>query len=193
MTIFFKRSSVNIITVIIILLIVFLLFRQIYLFINDYVGLPDRGRLDPAFNDAEKFIKYGYPEMKSLAIQFLTLLTAILIFSLTFSEKIVNYNQASTSVRAILIFGWTLLILAIVSDGIGIAYNAIALPTALADLNNLERSRSMSSEFYEPAFVSLKFILMSGAFFIGGLVCIVSSGIASLISQGRLSGKSNIG
>ena len=178
------------ITAILILIVVFLVFIKIFLFIDDYLGVPETDSLDPAFNDADKFIKYGYPEIKSLAIQFLTLLTAILIFSLTFSEKIVNYNQASNSVRAILIGGWTLLILAIVADGIGLAYNAIALPTALADLNDFEINHSKSSAFYEPAFVSLKSILMSGAFFIGGLVCIVSSGVASLISQARFSDKS---
>lgn len=187
---FFTSTPVKTITVMLILLMVFLVFRKIFLFIDNYLGVPDSDSLDPAFKDAEKFIKYGYPEIKSLAIQFLTLLTAILIFSLTFSEKIVNYNQASSAVRAILIGGWTLFILAIVSDGIGLAYNAIALPTALVDSNNLELNHKKSNAFYEPAFISLKSILMSGVFFIGGLICIVSSGVASLISQARSSAKS---
>jgi hypothetical protein len=182
----FSRAFVKPIVVILVLLVVFLLFRKIFLVIDNYLGTPDVNSLDPVFNDADKFIKYGYPEIKSLAIQFLTLLTAILVFSLTFSEKIVNYNQSKNSVRAILIAGWTLLILAIIADGIGLGYNALALPTALADLNYFEKNQSRSSAFYEPAFISLKAMLISGVFFIGGLVCIVLAGIASLISQARL-------
>lgn len=189
----FTNSYVKSIAIILVILLVFLLFGKIFVFIDNYLAVPDPSSLDPSFNDAEKFIKYGYPEIKSLSIQFLTLLTAILIFSLTFSEKIVNYNQSTSLIRAILITGWTLLILAIICDGIGLAYNAIALPTALADLNDFEKNHSTRSEFYEPAITSLKSILMSGTFFIGGLICIVSAGIASLIFHAGSTMKSTNG
>ncbi len=185
-----SNSFVKSVLIILILVILFILFKKIFLYIDNYFGVPDSDSLDPDFNDADKFIKYGYPEIKSLGIQFLTLLTAILIFSLTFSEKIVNYNQSTNSVRAILIGGWTFLILAIISDGIGLAFNAMALPTALSDLNEFEKHQSRSSEFYEPAFISLKSILISGVFFISGLICIVSAGVASLVFQARTNSKS---
>lgn len=169
------------VVIILITTTIFALFSMIFIYIDKYLTVPDSEFIDPSFKDAEKFIKYGYPEIKTLSIQFLTLLTAILIFSLTFSEKIVNYNQSKKSIRIILVAGWTLLIMAIISDGIGLAFNAFALPTALADLNYYEKNLSASVDFYEPAFFSLKSILISGVFFIGGLICIVSSGVASII------------
>ena len=182
---FFSNTYVKRIIVSLIIFSIFLLFGKTFSLIDNYLEVPDSSSLDPDFNDADKFIKYGYPEIKALSVQFLTLLTSVLIFSLTFSEKIVNYNQATNSIRAILIAGWTLIILAIISDGIGLAYNAMALPTALADLNRFEKNHLNRCEFYEPAISALKYILMSGAFFIGGLVCIASAGVTSLIFQAR--------
>jgi hypothetical protein len=183
--VFSNKYAKSVFTFLIILIVCFL-FLKIYHYLDYYLPAPDTESQDPEFNDAEKFIKYGYPEIKSLSIQFLTLLTAILIFSLTFSEKIINYNQAKHSIRILIISGWTLLILAIISDGVGLAYNAIALPTALVDLNDFEKTHSTRSGFYEPAYYSLKAILMSGVFFISGLICIVTAGIASLIHQSKL-------
>lgn len=170
-------------TIFVIVLFVALLFKKIYLYIDSYFPVPEPNFLDPDFNDAAKFIQHGYPEIKSLSFQFLTLLTAILIFSLTFSEKIVNYTQSTTTIRAILITGWTFLIAAIISDGIGLAYNAVALPYALSDLHEYNVKHTLSAEFYEPALNSVKLILLSGTFFIAGLICIVAAGIASLIKR----------
>jgi hypothetical protein len=43
----------------------------------------------------EKFLKFLYPEIKDLAKHFLTLLSGILVFSVTFSEKIVPVSEAT--------------------------------------------------------------------------------------------------
>jgi hypothetical protein len=176
----FSNRIVKLILIFTVIILLFLLFRKAFFCINEYFSVPDVNSLEPGFNDADKFIKYGYPEIKSLSIQLLTLLTTILVFSVTFSEKIVNYNQTRLSIRLILISGWTLFIFAIVSDCIGLAYNAYALPYALTDLNVSEKQNIVSAEFYEPAFNSIIAILMSGVFFIAGLICIVIAGVISI-------------
>lgn len=161
-------------------------FYIIYSYIADNFHVPSSDVIQSEFNDADKFIKYGYPEIKALSFQFLTLISAILIFSLTFSEKIINYVQANTLIKTILITGWTLLLMAIISDGIGVAYNAYAVPIALVDIMNKENNLSNIPHFYEPAFISLRAILMSGIFFIGGVFCIVLSGVLSITIQSKI-------
>ncbi|MGN6440193.1 MAG: hypothetical protein ACTHMM_26940 [Agriterribacter sp.] len=182
-----KFSSNIIVSAIIVAVMItlFIIFKMTFGYIDEFLPIPDASSGDSEFNDAEKFIKHGYPEIKSLGIQFLTLVTAILVFSLTFSEKIVNYSHANAPIRAILIISWTLLILAIIADGIGLAFNAFALPTALTDQYDNETGKSASISFYEPAFTALKAILMSGALFIGGLISLVIAGVASLNRESK--------
>jgi hypothetical protein len=164
------------------LFILICLLAGIYHHLDREFTTPSVHSLLPSFNAADTFIKYGYPEIKALSIQLLTLLTAILIFSVTFSEKIINYPRTKIPVRFILIVGWTSLILAIISDGIGLAYNALALPYALTDLS-LNTGGTKSIQFFDPAFSSIKAILMSGVFFITGLICIVLAGIFSIVGK----------
>jgi hypothetical protein len=49
------------------------------------------------------FLKYDYAEAKDLSKQFLTTVTAVLVFSLTFADKIINFSQASRVSRRFLI------------------------------------------------------------------------------------------
>src|SRR5687767_2944902 len=51
---------------------------------------------------AQLFLKYDYPETKDLCKQFLTLVVAVLVFSLTFSEKIADFPRASNTTKALL-------------------------------------------------------------------------------------------
>jgi hypothetical protein len=49
----------------------------------------------------ETFLKYDYAETKDLAKDFLTLVSAILVFSLTFAEKIVNFHWSMEAQRTV--------------------------------------------------------------------------------------------
>ena len=51
--------------------------------------LMSKGQLLPEFVD--NFLKYDYGETKDLCKSFLTLVSALLVFSVTFSEKIVAF------------------------------------------------------------------------------------------------------
>ena len=91
----------------------FIFFKLLYRYIDNQLAIPETDSLITDFDDARKFLVYGYPEIKSLSIQFLTLLAAILVFSVTFSEKIINFNQTKLPIRLTLAAGWSLLILAV--------------------------------------------------------------------------------
>jgi hypothetical protein len=57
--------------------------------------------------DPELFLKYNYPETKDLCKQFLTLVVAVLVFSLTLSEKIIQFQQASFFAKLLLGVAWS--------------------------------------------------------------------------------------
>jgi hypothetical protein len=69
---------------------------------------------------ARVFLEFKYPEMKDLLKHFLTLISASLVFSVTFSEKIVDFATASIVPKVIVIAAWGTLILALGVCGIGI-------------------------------------------------------------------------
>ncbi|HYY95618.1 MAG TPA: hypothetical protein VE713_14035 [Pyrinomonadaceae bacterium] len=70
---------------------------------------------------AELFAGKDYSEAKDLAKAFLTLLTAVLVASITFSEKIVDFNNSGWWSRGFMISCWILLLAAIASCGAGLA------------------------------------------------------------------------
>ena len=132
------------------------------------------------FDASNKFILHGYQEIKSISIQLLTLVTAILVVSITFSEKVVKYDEAHKYAKLSLIIGWSALMIAIIFDGIGLALNAFALPHAIFDVNNNEiRKELYSAEFLKHAVRALVSIIISGIFFILGLGFMMTAGVIS--------------
>lgn len=55
--------------------------------------------------DAEMFLKYDYPETKDMC--FLTLITTVLVITVTFSDKIVDFSNASGISKWLVISSWT--------------------------------------------------------------------------------------
>ena len=78
----------------------------------------------PLSDDAEIFMKYDFAEFKDLCKQFLTLVSGILVFSVTFAEKIVGLQ--SHPGRWLLVLAWIGFIVAIVLCGIALGYFALA-------------------------------------------------------------------
>ena len=64
--------------------------------------------------DARIFLEFKYPEIRDLLKHFLTLISASLVFSVTFSEKIVNFEVASALQKGLLLGSYFYLILAMV-------------------------------------------------------------------------------
>ena len=75
---------------------------------------------------AKRFRENDYTESKDLAKAFLTLLTAVFVGSITFSEKIVDIKAARSWAKCAMISCWVLLLVAIIACGTGLAYMTIA-------------------------------------------------------------------
>ena len=69
--------------------------------------------------------------MKDLSKAFLTLLTAVLVVSVTFSEKIVNFQYRRLGPKLALVVCWILLLVAIASVGSALALMTYALGFAV--------------------------------------------------------------
>lgn len=91
----------------------------------------------PALKDGDQpsrarvFLEFQYPEIKDLLKHFLTLIAAALVFSVTFSEKIVNFQNAQRSQHVIVIVAWFLLVLALGSCGVGLYTLYLAAESAI--------------------------------------------------------------
>lgn len=57
---------------------------------------------------AERFLRFNYPELKDLAKHFLTVVTATLVFSIAFAEKVINFQQSKPIAKLSLICSWIL-------------------------------------------------------------------------------------
>ncbi len=75
----------------------------------------------------DRFFKIDYSESKDLAKSFLTLLVAVFVASVTFSEKIIGIGAASGLAKVSMLACWILLLIAIVACGIGLTYIMFAL------------------------------------------------------------------
>jgi hypothetical protein len=67
--------------------------------------------------DVTTFLEFVYPETKDLCKLFLTLVSGILVFSVTFSEKIVSFQTAGKWARSLLLTAWVMFVIAIISGG----------------------------------------------------------------------------
>jgi len=128
--------------------------------------------------DAELFLKYNYAETKDMCLHFLTLITAVLVFSLNFSEKVFGFQNSTPKKRLVAICSWCLFILSIILCGLGLAANSLAGGQAVGELNIDEAHQQQT--YYRLAEVSYKLITASGGLFILGLLFTI---IAAIISR----------
>jgi hypothetical protein len=130
----------------------------------------------------KNFLTYNYAESKDLAKSFLTLISAILVFSITFSDKVVNFQNATRQTRVLLITSWVLFVGSIVLCGISLVYYYNALWLAVNCGWNCK----------EPLFGILRLsptrvlvignncILLAGVSFVLGLTALVWSAVNSI-------------
>ena len=121
---------------------------------------------------SETFLRIDYAESKDLAKAFLTLLTAMLVASVTFSEKVISFATASWWSKWLMISTWLCLLLAIVTCGV--ALTLMAMGASLAA--NAPNYDYMSVE--NPAGV---LFVSSGLLFGVALAALLTSGIVSLL------------
>ena len=119
---------------------------------------------------SDLFFKYNYTETKDFCKQFLTLVVAVLVFSLTFSEKVVGYQSASLPARLCLAIAWTAMLISIVSCGIGLTFMALAGGDAVYG----------GTSYYALADKAYKLIVVAGGAFIVGLILLIVAAITSV-------------
>lgn len=76
--------------------------------------------------DSEIFLAFHYNELKDLGKHFLVIVSGVLAFSVTFSEKMIDFTKATSLQKGLLIGSWSFLIVAVVAAGTGIYFNFIA-------------------------------------------------------------------
>lgn len=120
----------------------------------------------------QKFIDKEYSEIKDLGKTFLSILVAVFVASITFSEKIVDYNSTSWWAKSLLIVCWILLLLSVVLSGAGMVFISSCYNQALhvPCPDNLE--------LYVTAFFTF---VLAGLSFGLGLTSMLCAGIISFI------------
>ena len=117
---------------------------------------------------ALKFMQYDYKEVKDLAAQFLTLITAVLAFSLAFSEKVIEFKTARQSIRNFLLTGWICFLISIIGCGVCLVLNTYA---ASEILYGPQRSHAFAASYY-----SALSLLGAGCIFVIGLGFLIAAG-----------------
>src|SRR4051794_12035044 len=79
----------------------------------------------------EAFLKHDYAQTIDLGKAFITLLSAILVLSVTFAEKIINWETAERTSKALLLTCWGQLITAIILCGASLSLTFAAAVAAV--------------------------------------------------------------
>jgi hypothetical protein len=127
---------------------------------------------------AEMFLKYDYAETKDLLKTFLTLISGTLVLSLTFSDKVIGFSNASILTRRVLFSAWALFIAALIFAGTGLGLVAAAAGTVLYG----------GIPFFHVSFGALSttcwaLILLAGVTFVIGLITLAIAAGLSVTSK----------
>ena len=120
---------------------------------------------------AKLFLQYDYAEAKALCTQFLTVVLAVLVFSLTFSEKVADFPRATLAVKAFLLAAWCLFMVAILLGGAAIYYLALAGGEAV----------SGGGGYYQLESTAMSFAVGGGTVFVIGLVSLMITAALTVI------------
>ena len=119
---------------------------------------------------ADKFLKFDYQQVKDLCVSFLTLISAILVFSITFAEKILKFPQSSAPAKGCLLISWLFFIVAILLSGTALACMFYAGLQA-----NYDQPYQAWGDFAE------RVLQLGGVFFVGGLIELMLSAFVAYI------------
>jgi hypothetical protein len=123
------------------------------------------------------FLKYNFAITEDLCKQFITVVSGLLVFSLTFSEKIVNFSTAKRGLRILLAISWASMLFAIIACGLGLTYICLAGGQAVYGWDD---------GYLSTARTSYMWIIAAGTSFVVGLVCLICAALARpFISDGR--------
>lgn len=110
-----------------------------------------------------------------MGLHFLTLVSAVLVFSLNFAEKVFDFKSATKMKRLVVIAGWCLFLVSIIFCGIGLVLNSLAGGDAVYHQQNYQKLAQLSYQL----------IVVAGCAFIGGLIFIILSAVLSGVRVGK--------
>jgi len=131
--------------------------------------------------DADTFMKYDYAETKDLLKTFITLISATLVLSITFSDKVVGITNGPIAARITLMVSWALLLLALICAGVAMCFIAAAAGKII-----YREIPLFNWSYWSLALMSWFFVLISGGAFVGGLVTMAIAGARSMGIWGKL-------
>jgi hypothetical protein len=134
--------------------------------------------MDNPKTDAEIFLEFHCPELKDLGKHFLTVISAVLAFSVTFSEKITEFSKSTLPQKGLLMGSWLFLIIAVVTSGAGLYYNFVAGAQAHGGI-----IRGKKTDF--KVFVKRTYRLyeIAGGAFIMALILLAADGASKLLNK----------
>jgi hypothetical protein len=126
-------------------------------------------------SETNTFLQYDYAETKDLLKTFLTLISATLVFSITFSEKVIGLRDAAISSKRALLTAWSLLIVALISSGLAMCFIAAAAGKSIYKSIPL-----LDWNYGTLALISWAFVLLAGIAYVGGLIAMALAGARSM-------------
>ena len=120
---------------------------------------------------SQLFLQYDYAETKDLAKSFLTLTAAILVFSLTLTEKFIDFPKAPRATKAIVLVAWASFFCSITLCGLAICFITLAAGQAV-----------YGGPFFATAQGAYFLLLWAGSLFVAGLFALI---VATSISVYR--------
>ena len=117
--------------------------------------------------ETKAYEESDYGELKDMGKAFLTLITAVFLASITFSEKIIDFKTAPRISTIAMFASWTLLLLAIFSCGIGL----VMILSSVYDLNDL------GAQPWDTEFRGVALFFAAGTSFALGLTAMLIAGL----------------
>jgi hypothetical protein len=115
------------------------------------------------------FLKFDYPEARELAKAFLGLNTAILVFSLTFADRVVGLAPGYRPAKVALIGAWSVFLLAVAIIGIAIIGLALAGARAV-----------YGGDFEGQAARAYLLLVSAGLLFVVGLSAMIAAAVLKM-------------
>lgn len=126
----------------------------------------------------DAYIQFKYPEIKDLLKHFLTLISATLVFSVTFSEKVIDFNKSARNQKLTVFLAWILFAVALAGCGAGIYLNYLTAEAAIAakTSGNISTFRTLEALSYLAQD-------LAGLLYIIGLFVLVTSAVVRVRTQ----------
>ncbi len=128
-----------------------------------------------------------YPELKTFATSYLTLVTTILVFSITFAEKIILPQKSNSKYNSMIFFAWFAFLTSIILGGYALwrlfaAYNIANDWYSLYDSANPIKENKIR-QFKTIYSIAYRFLNYSGIVFVIGIMFLVASGLVKLFKS----------